>query len=54
MTAWGPMTPHEKECAFAALALRIERAKTPKERREMKQWLREIKAAPLLLELGND
>jgi hypothetical protein len=38
------MDPHYLECARAALALRIETAKTAKERKEMREWLAEIEA----------
>lgn len=40
-----PVTAHEKECAFAALALLIERAKKEKNKNELKklrQHYREI------------
>lgn len=40
------MTRHEKECAYAALALRLERAKSAAERKELRAWLAEIEAAP--------
>lgn len=48
-----PMTPHEKECAYAALALCIERCKRLGDRaglREYQAWLRDIERRPLLLE----
>jgi hypothetical protein len=44
-----PMTPHEKECALAAIAVRIEAAKTVSERKEWKKFLHEIISAPLEL-----
>lgn len=43
------MTGHEKDCALAALALRIERARKlgrNAELREMRQWYREVLATP--------
>jgi hypothetical protein len=43
-----PMTPDEKECALAALAALIEKAKG-KKRRELQQQRRAIEAAPLLI-----
>jgi hypothetical protein len=43
-----PMTAHEKECAIAALVLRIERAKDRKERDEMRRWYLDVLRAPLL------
>lgn len=43
------MTGHEKECAFAAIAALIEKAKTAKERRELKTLYKEIQDAPLTL-----
>lgn len=42
------MTPHEKECAFAAVAARIETAKTHKEAKEWRAFFKEIEAAPLI------
>lgn len=42
-----PMTSHEKECAIAAIAVRIEAAKTSDERREWRAFYREIIEAPL-------
>lgn len=42
-----PMTPHEKECALAACAIRIEKAKTAAERKEWRDLLREVIAAPI-------
>lgn len=42
-----PMTPLEKECALAAIAVRIEAAKTVAERKEWKAFLLEIISAPL-------
>lgn len=42
--------PHDLECARAALAARIENAKTTEERKELKQWLAGIlKSAKLKL-----
>ena len=41
-----PLTSHEKECALAAIALRIEAAKTHKERKEWRDLYREIVEAP--------
>jgi hypothetical protein len=41
------MTDLEKECALAALALRIETAKTKKERKEMREWYKEILNTPV-------
>ena len=40
-----PMTAHEKECALAAIAARIERAHG-KERKQLRQWYQEIIDAP--------
>lgn len=45
-----PMTPHEKECALAAIALRIETAKTVAERKEWKQFMREVIDAKIIEE----
>ena len=45
-----PMTAHEKECALAACALRLERAISDKNRCEAREWrylMREIISAPL-------
>lgn len=42
------MTPHEKECALAAIAARIEAAKGAGDRKELAEWrklYREVKAA---------
>jgi hypothetical protein len=47
------MSPHEKECAFAACALRLELAQKRRDRAEAKEWrqlMKEIEAAPLLKE----
>lgn len=41
------MSPHEKECAIAAIVSLIERAKSRAERTDLKRFLREIDAAPL-------
>lgn len=44
------MSPHEKECAFAACAVRIELAEKRRDRREAREWrnfMREIERAPL-------
>jgi len=44
------MTAHEKECAFAAIALRIERADKNRDRAEAREWrklYREIEQAKL-------
>jgi hypothetical protein len=44
------MTAHEKECALAAIALRIERAEKERNRLEAKEWRafrREVIAAPI-------
>lgn len=46
-----PMTAHEKECALAACALRLERAVSTRDRGEAREWrtlIREIVAAPLV------
>lgn len=45
-----PLTTHEKECAFAAIAARIEASKNRAEAREWRELLKEIEAAPLLQE----
>jgi hypothetical protein len=48
-----PMTPHEKECALAACALRQEQAEIRRDRKEAREWrelFREIVAAPLVQE----
>lgn len=45
-----PMSPHEKECAEAALAILLERAITRKDRDEAKdirQMVKDIRGAPL-------
>jgi len=47
-----PMTPHEKECALAAIALRLEKAKTTAERKEWRAFLREVKEAVLCYDDG--
>jgi hypothetical protein len=47
----GPMTPHEKECAFAACGLRLEAAIAKRDRKETREWrklIREIEQAPTL------
>lgn len=41
-----PMTPHEKECAMAAVALLLEKA-SRNEQRELRALYREILNAPL-------
>lgn len=38
------MDPHYLECARAALALRIEGARSKDDRRELRRWLAEIEA----------
>lgn len=45
-----PLTTHEKECAFAAIAARIETAESRAEAKEWRQLLKEIETAPLLQE----
>jgi hypothetical protein len=46
-----PMTPHEKECALAAVATLIERAekekRARKELKELRAWYREILREPI-------
>lgn len=45
-----PMTAHEKECALAACALRMERAIAERDRNEAREWrslIRDIVAAPI-------
>lgn len=41
----GSLTPHEYECAMAAIAALLERAATKEERRELRNWLREIRSS---------
>lgn len=51
-----PMTPHNKECALACGALRLERAIKEHDRKAIKEWhdfIKEIEAAPLDLESPN-
>lgn len=37
-----PLTPHELECALAAIAARIERAETAAEKRKWRAFLKSI------------
>lgn len=41
------LDPHYLECARAALAIRIEAAKTHRERKELREWLAEIEATSM-------
>ena len=50
MSAPQQMTPHEKECALAAIAARIEAAKKAGSRKELAEWrkfYREVTSAEL-------
>lgn len=49
------MTPHEKECALAAIAVRIESARKDGNRKELADWIkfrREIILTPVSATIG--